>query len=160
MSATLLTICVIAAAAALALAFRPYVPAAVVAFVSLMLGRWSGYAAVSVRETTFWAVATILVAGISALLPKALVQTSRGQGYIAGGALAGAAAGMLLSSGAMIAASAAGAAFGAIAYARTPAGRPLDFPSQNFLQYLCAKGLPAVVAVSVIGLLAIRLINH
>ena len=41
---------------------------------------------------------------------------------------------------------------GGYVYARTPAGKPLGFPSAQFFQYLCAKGLPAVVTVSIIGI--------
>ena len=155
----MLVICIILAAVALALTFRPYVPAAVIAYLSLLAGRWSGDIPVTDRELLFWAAVTVLVSAISALLPKEVSQTSRGMGYIAGGTLAGAAVGLLLSQGGMIAAAAAGAFLGALAYSRTPAGKPLSFPSQRFLQYLCAKGLPAIVAIAITGIEAYYLLN-
>lgn len=158
MASALLIICILLAATALALIFRPYVPAAAVAYASLIAGRYSGYVAVSDKTLIFWGAAMLLVLAITTLLPRTLVQTSRGMGYIAGATLAGGCLGLALSPTAITVAAAIGAFLGALAYSRTPAGLPLRFPSSDFLHYLCAKGLPAIVAVSIVGVIASSLI--
>ena len=43
-----------------------------------------------------------------------------------------------------------GAAMGQLAYSRTPAGKWMLFPSTQFWRYFAAKGLPAIVAVSIV----------
>lgn len=158
MTITLLIICILLSAVALALIFRPYVPAAVAAYASLLAGRYSGYISTSDKALIFWGVAMVLVLAITTMLPRTLVQTSRGMGYIAGATLAGGCIGMTLSTSAITVAAAAGTFLGAMAYSRTPAGQALRFPSSDFLQYLCAKGLPAIVAVSIVGVIASSLI--
>ena len=45
-----------------------------------------------------------------------------------------------------------GTIIGQIAFSRTPNGKWLLFSKSNFIQYLCAKGLPAIVAVAMMGL--------
>jgi len=159
MSVILLTICILLSVATLVLTFRPVVPAAITACAALYTGSGSGYVQITDRQLVFWSVATVLVLGIYVLLPKSMVRSTRGMGYIAGGSIAGAAVGLTLSAGAMIAASAVGAFLGALAYSRTAEGRVLEFPSLRFRQYICAKGLPTVVAVSMTGLICIHLLN-
>lgn len=99
----------------------------------------------------FWGVATVLVLILSFMLPKSISGSRRGLGYIAGAALAGALVGLVISHAWMIIGGVAGAVLGSIAYSRTPAGKALGFPSSKFLNYLCAKGLPAVIAVCMAG---------
>ena len=53
---------------------------------------------------------------------------------------------------AMIVGAVVGAVAGGIFFARTPKGAALHFPSKRFLQYLCAKGFPTVVSVSLLGM--------
>ena len=106
---------------------------------------------------TFWGIAVFIVLGITSLLPKPLAQSTRGLGFIAGGAMAGTAAGMAVSAGASIAGSLIGASLGALAYSRT---HSLKFPSSQFVQYLCAKGLPAAVTMSISSIVILSLINH
>ena len=59
--------------------------------------------------------------------------------------------GLVISHAWMIIGGVAGAILGGIAYSKTPAGKALGFPSSKFLNYLCAKGLPAVIAVCMAG---------
>ncbi len=82
---------------------------------------------------------------------KSISGSRRGLGYIAGAALAGAMTGLVISHAWMIIGGVAGAILGGIAYSKTPAGKALGFPSSKFLNYLCAKGLPAVIAVCMAG---------
>lgn len=108
----------------------------------------------SLEATTsliFWGVATLIVLGLEYLLPKNVVSSRRGVGYIAGAALAGAFVGLAISHEWMVVGSAVGAILGGIAYSRTPVGTIMEFPSSKFLNYLCAKGLPAVITMCIIG---------
>ena len=81
----------------------------------------------SASTLVFWGVATAIVLAIGYMLPRAVATSRKGVGYITGAVLGG------------------------IAYSKTPAGRPMEFPSSKFLNYLCAKGLPAVVTVAIVG---------
>lgn len=112
-----------------------------------------GLTAVHVTATPliFWGVATVIVLVIQYLLPRNISTSRRGVGYIAGAALAGTFVGMAISHEWMIVGAVAGAILGGIAYSRTPAGNVMEFPSSKFLNYLCAKGLPAVVTMCIIG---------
>lgn len=105
----------------------------------------------SATPLIFWGIATAIVIGLEYLLPKNIASSRRGVGYIAGAALAGAFVGLVISHEWMIVGSVAGAILGGIAYSRTPAGSVMEFPSSKFLNYLCAKGLPAVVTMCIVG---------
>lgn len=105
----------------------------------------------------FWGVATVIVLGLEYMLPKHIVDSRRGVGYIAGAALAGTFVGLVISHEWMIVGSVAGAILGGIAYSRTPAGKVMEFPSSKFLNYLCAKGLPAVITMCIIGTIVLWL---
>ncbi len=99
----------------------------------------------------FWGISTGIVICLEYMLPKKITSSRRGVGYIAGAALAGTFVGLAMSHEWMIIGAVAGATLGGIAYSRTPAGRIMEFPSSKFLNYLCAKGLPAVVTMCMVG---------
>lgn len=99
----------------------------------------------------FWGIATAIVICLEYMLPKKITSSRRGVGYIAGAALAGTFVGLAISHEWMIVGAVAGAILGGIAYSRTPAGSIMEFPSSKFLNYLCAKGLPAVVTMCMAG---------
>ena len=152
-----LTACIILLCLALALSFYPIFPGAVPAYLAMFSLKWAGlpYSHDFSNSTlTFWGIAVFIVLGITSLLPKPLAQSTRGLGFIAGGAMAGTAA------GASIAGSLIGASLGALAYSRTHSGAALKFPSSQFVQYLCAKGLPAAVTMSISSIVILSLINH
>lgn len=150
---------VIFIAVAVALAYLSRWQAAPVAYIALCTGCLSGYASEDTAQLIFWAAATVIVLGISYLLPAQVRNSRVGVGYMSTGALAGCFVGMLLNSLAgVVTATAAGVALGLVAYSRLADGERLDFPSRKFLNYLCAKGLPLVVTFSMIGLLAMQLI--
>lgn len=158
-----LTACIILLCLALALSFYPIFPGAVPAYLAMFSLKWAGlqYSHDFSNSTlTFWGIAVFIVLGITSLLPKPLAQSTRGLGFIAGGAMAGTAAGMAVSAGASIAGSLIGASLGALAYNRTHSGAALKFPSSQFVQYLCAKGLPAAVTMSISSIVILSLINH
>ena len=138
-------------AAGVVLAFIPKAWAAPVAWVGLFL-LWYADCVTSPWSTMlFWGVAAAIAWGINVLLPKPIANSSMGVGYITGAALAGTLVGMLLSNAGMIIGSVLGAFCGAMAFSRTPAGEPMHFPSRQFVNYLCAKGLPAVVTTCIAG---------
>lgn len=138
---------------AIMLAFRPVFPAALVAYASLWMFQLSGHLQFPSSTIIFWSVATLIVLGLDRLLPAAVSRASQGQGYIATGSFAAMAVGMLMSGAGIILGAAIGAFLGALAYTRTPAGQTLPFPSSPFLRLLCAKGLPVIVAFSMVGLI-------
>lgn len=99
----------------------------------------------------FWGVATVIALAISYMLPVSVATSRRGVGYIVGAIVAGAFVGLIVSHAWMIIGAVVGAILGAIAYSRTPQGRSMGFPSSRFFNYLCAKGLPAVVSVCIVA---------
>lgn len=96
----------------------------------------------------FWGLAAAIACGINYLLPRELSTGTVGNGYLCGAALTGAFVGMLVSTAGIVLGAAAGALLGGIAFSRTPAGHVMRFPSREFFNYLCAKGLPVTVVVS------------
>ncbi len=106
---------------------------------------------ISATPLAFWGISTGIVMCLEYMLPKKITSSRRGVGYIAGAALAGTFVGLAMSHEWMIIGAVAGATLGGIAYSRTPAGRIMEFPSSKFLNYLCAKGLPAVVTMCMVG---------
>lgn len=106
-----------------------------------------------------WTVTALMALMLNMILPVQVSTSRRGNGYIAGGALTGLVACLLISLPWMVAGAAFGAAIGGIAYSLTPRGRSLSFPSRGFIHYLCAKGLPAVVTVSIAALTVLEAVN-
>lgn len=137
---------------AIAMVFRPVFSGSLTAYLGLWAFHFSGYIPVTMRELLFWGVTTLMVIGLDVLLPRESTRTLQGRGYVGGGTVAGMVVGMLLSSAGIILGAAVGAFLGAMAYSRTPAGRSLQFPSAVFMRFLCSRGLPAVVAISQVGL--------
>ena len=72
--------------------------------------------------------------------------------YVAASALAGALLGIIVDPRIMVLGVIIGAFVGQLAYSRTPHGKWLSKSSSVFLQYFCAKCLPVIVTVSVIGI--------
>lgn len=124
-----------------------------VSFIAFALLYFLGNAGVPSQQMWFWGTSTLLGWGICALLPAQVMQSRHGLGYIAGGALAGAFIGILISLPWIVIGSLAGAFCGALAYSRTPSGNALRFPSKQFMNYLCAKGLPSAVCMCVAALI-------
>lgn len=99
----------------------------------------------------FWGVAALIVVALHFTLPRSVSSSRTGVPYIVTASLAGMLAGLAVSHAAMTVGSAVAAVLGGVAFARTPSGRQLGFPSRRFWNYLCAKALPAVIALSIIG---------
>lgn len=138
---------------AIVMMFRPVFSGSLTAYLGLWAFHFSGYIPVTMRDLLLWGVTTLIVIGLDLLQPRESTRSTRGRGYIGGGTVAGMVVGMLLSSAGIIVGAAVGAFLGAMAYSRTPAGRALQFPSGVFMRFLCSRGLPAVVAISQVGLI-------
>lgn len=136
------------ALAAIVTAFIPWRWSVVLGAAALVI---EFFALNGMMETTaliFWLIAALMVAGLSFMLPRAVSASRQGVGYVAGGTLAGIAVGYLIAPWWMVLGAIIGTVLGAVAYSMTPAGRHLEFPSGRFVQYLCAKGFPAVVTLA------------
>lgn len=132
---------------------RPYLPGAALAYAGLWLLKWSGVIHPSVFLLVSWGIIVAIVIVIDLLLPQGIVRATNGMSYIGIGGLVGLFVGMTgFSLAWAVAGAAIGVVLGAIAYTRMPGGRELGFPSSRFFQYLCAKGLPAVVTLGLIGI--------
>lgn len=149
-STAFIVITFILAALGIVCMFVPRLPAVVASFAALVCAHLAGAVYVDAKILIFWGVAAALVLGLHVLQPKALIETRSGHAYVALGALAGVALGYAVSSTAasIIIGGAVAAFLGAVAYMRTPAAPGFPVNSGRFVEYLCAKGLPAVVCAS------------
>lgn len=142
------------AAVSVVMMFVPRLPACIVAYLALWADQLSGYVIFSNATLIFWGVAVVLVVANNYLLPRHIRYSRRGLGYIAAGALVGMALGLIIHRPAsVIGGSVLGALIAAIAYARTSRGAVLEFPTMKFFNYLGAKGIPAVMCASMVGLI-------
>ncbi len=156
---TLLIITIIIIATAAILSFFNTTYASVVAFIGLCATGLIPGCELSWPTYIFWGIAVLIVVSLGFILPRQIVSSRLGMPYICGASLAGMLVGMALSShAAMVAGAFVGAVLGGVAYAKTPAGNVLEFPTSKFLNYLCAKGLPVVVTMSIIGTAASMII--
>jgi hypothetical protein len=137
--------------AALLLVLRPRWVAAVPAFAGLVLMHWSYAIDVKPMTFVFWGIATLITVGLFYLSPKGEPDGHRSSNlYVGLTAMAGGMLGILLAPRIMVLGVILGAAMGQLAYSRTPAGKWMLFPSTQFWRYFAAKGLPAIVAVSIV----------
>lgn len=149
-------ICIVSliiAAAAVVANFMSRRWSCLLSFIAFALLYFLGNVAIPLQQMWFWGTSALLGWGICVLLPAQVMHSRHGLGYIAGGALVGAFIGILISLPFIVIGSLAGAFCGALAYSRTPSGAALRFPSKQFLNYLCAKGLPAAVCMCVAALI-------
>ena len=137
--------------AALVLVLWPRWVAAVPAYVGLWLMHWSYYIAVPTLTFIFWGIATFITVGLFYLSPSGEPDgNSSSNLYVGFTAMAGGMLGILLAPRLMVLGVVLGAAFGQLAYSRTPAGKWMLSPSTLFVRYFAAKCLPAIVAVSIV----------
>ena len=137
----------------LVLLFKPWIVAALPAYAGLWLLHLSTYTTFPKWVLIFYGIATAMVVGIRFMSPKGEPDGKlTGNLYIGLGALMGCLLGMLIEARFMLLGTILGAIMGQVAFSRTPHGKWLLLSKSNFIQYLCAKGLPAVVAVAMIGL--------
>lgn len=135
--------------------------AAFLAFASVYA---SGALAVNLNMLITWLCLTLVVSGVTAMQPQAVMQQNRGMGYMSLGALAGMSVGLLgctadISAGAvyafMVLGVVAGVFFGYLLFTRTPDGSELRLTRSRFFSYLLAKGFPLAIAVMMLGVVLI-----
>lgn len=142
---------IICLVAAVALVLYPKWVAAVPAFAGMALLHWSYAIAVKPMTFAFWGIATLVVLALYYLSPSGEPDGNRSSNlYIGFTAIAGGLLGVLVAPRLMVLGIILGAAMGQLAYSRTPAGRWMLNPSSMFWRYFAAKGLPAIVAVSIV----------
>lgn len=152
-------ICILLIVAGVALSFVSSLYGTVFSFLGLCATGLLRYVDYPFSTYLFWGTAVAIVVVLWFMLPRAVATSRRGLPYMAGASLAGAAIGMAIGGhAAIILGAVVGALMGGVAYGRTPAGRVLEFPSPRFFNYLCAKGLPAAIAMSMAALSATILI--
>jgi uncharacterized protein YqgC (DUF456 family) len=147
------------AAATIAI-FVPRSATALIAMVAMLVCNASHAASFETKTFIFWAIAAVIAIAIDFMLPKQVAKSRVGVPFISGGAVVGMTLGMLLNTMAgIITGAAVGALLGAIAFANTPAGHPMQFPSSKFFNYFAAKGLHAIVTMSIVGAILIQIIS-
>ncbi len=139
-------------ASSLYFCIRPHIPAVIPAYCGLWLMQGSGILAFPGVMLSYWGAMVVVVIIITSMLPQPLVKATQGMVHITVGTLAAMLIGATIGYAPMIIGAVVGAAAGATVFARTPKGAALKFPSARFLQYFCAKGLPTIIAVSLIGI--------
>lgn len=148
----LLILGILLMASSLYLCVKPHIPAVIASYGGLWVIQWSGMLAFPSRMMSYWGVMTVVVIIILSMLPQPLLKTTRGMIHITVASFCGMLIGASMGYAPMIIGSFIGAFAGCLIFSRTPKGVALNFPSSKFVQYFCAKGLPAVVTISLIGI--------
>ena len=156
---TLIAIALLLSIASVIALFRSLRSAPAIAFVTLILA--TATASIHAERFLFWGSAALIALALLYLIPASVAHARVGVPYIVGGALVGIAIGaaISLSPAAFIIGAAAGTLGGGLAFAQTPAGHLLRFPSRQFFNSLCAKGLPAIVTINVIAISLISMLS-
>lgn len=151
---TYLTLACMCCGVAIVGSFMPRRATSLVAYCAMIFATMSGAASFGVYTYIFWGIAVLITIGINYMLPREVACSRAGLPFIAGGSLTGTAVGMATATSAgIISGAALGAFFGALAFANTPGGRAMTFPSAKFFNYLAAKGLPVIVTLSLAGII-------
>lgn len=122
-----------------------------VAFSCLGLGALNRCDMVTISDKVllFWAVVTIIVLVIMRMRDGQSGYPALCRRFVAGGALAGMAVGMLWGYAALVAGAAVGAVLGAVAWSRTPSGSVYPRGAGGAIVEV---GLPAVVVMAMTGI--------
>lgn len=142
------------------LLFRKEILGPIAAFLAMGAVYLSGLLPMNLNMIITWLCLTLVVSGVSAIQPPALMAQRRGMGYIFIGSIVGLAVGLMgytftASISAiyviMVLAVVVGIFFGYLLFARTPQGEQLRATRNRFFSYLLAKGFPVAIAVSMLG---------
>ena len=153
LNTVLLIVGIACMALALVLVLIPRWVAAVPAYAAMVCLHLGYHITVPAFTFVFWGIATAMVLGLFYISPRGEIDGNKASNFYVGlSAIAGCLLGMILNVNVMVLGTVLGAAVGLLAYMRTPAGRWLSTPPMNFVRYFCAKALPAIVAVAIIGI--------
>lgn len=147
----ILVVCIILLVLAVALTFYSTTYGTAVAFLALCMSGLMPGVHLGASTYMFWGVAMLIVIALNFILPQGVTASRLGVPYIFTASLAGMLIGLTVSHAAMIVGAFFAALLGGVAYGRTPKGHQLAYPTHRFWNYLCAKGLPAVISFSIIG---------
>lgn len=128
-----------------------------------------GYSLLPFNDTIIigWLCITVVVVLACMLQPPAIRYSRKGMGYMAVGAIAGMALGLLGFTfsnqvnylyGIMILMTALGTFLGFLLFTNTPSGRFAGVNSGNFFRYLLAKGFPTAITVMQAGVVLVLII--
>lgn len=145
----LITLTYILAIAGIGAMFVPCLPSAIASCAALVCAHIAGAAYVDAKIIIYWSIATVIVLALRILQP-APKGSATAQWYIALGATAGAFVGYAIAptAAAIIISSAIATFLGSVIYIRTPKARAYHVAPGNFVQFICATGLPAIVTAS------------
>lgn len=141
---------------ALAFTIKPWWVAAVPAWAALMLlylGDVLQPATLPVWKLVMWTFATMIVVVLRRYQPQGEPDgRNTGNLYVGMAAITGMLLGMVLGQNYVLLGTIVGAIAGLMAYSRTPHGKWIQFAKSTFIQYFCARCLPAIVAVAMAGI--------
>lgn len=141
---------------ALWMCIKPYIPSCLPAYAAFWILKASGAVSAPSALMLSWGIVVIVLLIIDYIQPQAVAKATNGTLFFTVGALAGVAVGMnFMSQTGILVGAGAGLIFGAFAFSRSASGKALGFPSVRFFQYLCAKGFPIIVTISIIGIAAL-----
>ena len=122
------------------------------ALAGMLLLQWGAWLNLPTWKLWSWGGATLVVVAIRYLSPSGEPDGRNTSNiYIGLGSMAGALLGLLAGINYILAGTIIGAVMGAMAYSRTPHGRWIKMGRNTLIQYFCAKCLPTIVAVAMIG---------
>lgn len=129
--------------------FYPRIPSVLASWLGMLSAHFAGAAYINGKVLLFWGIASMIVLMLNYLQPKALSRTRAGVPYVVTGTIAGIAVGYACAptAASFIIGAIAGAFLGSVAFMTLPKG-PKEYRLTRIPQYLCAKGLPAVVSCS------------
>ncbi|MCM1292174.1 MAG: hypothetical protein NC111_01560 [Bacteroides sp.] len=146
-AAIIISIAAIATALWMAFTSRRLAPVcALCAYVILMV---TSAKVPTISSVTFWAVAAAIATAINYLLPPSISSSRAGLSYILVASVCGSVIGLLIAASGIILGAVVGALLGAIAFSRTPQGAVISRPLPKYVNYICAKGLPAVITICI-----------
>lgn len=164
MTVLLIILAALLYAAAGVLLFKKELLGPVASFLGLGCVYAAGVLPMNMNMLVTWLCLTLVVTGVSAMQPPALMAQTRGMGYITLGSLAGMAVGLLgytftAKPGAIYAIMCLGVVVGIFfayfLFTRTPRGAELGLSRARFVSYLLAKGFPVAIAVMMLGMVLI-----
>ncbi len=141
---------------ALVLTIKPLWVAAVPAFVAMLLLYLTDFiqsVTLPVWKIAMWTMATMIVVALRRYQPAGEPDgRNTGNLYVGLASIMGALLGIAMGSNFVLIGTIVGAVIGLMAYSRTPYGKWIKFANSTFIQYFCARCLPAIVAVAMIGI--------
>lgn len=139
---------VLAALGAIAI-FIPVVPAVLFSYAALICAHFAGASYINANILIFWGIASLIIIGLR-FLQRDYARTTKGNAYVAAGALIGTLLAYFISSmsASYIIGGAVGSFLGALAYVRLLGVPSFSITSRRFIDYVCVKGLSDTVTLS------------